>query len=664
MEKLQPVIRQIFWVLFGLGLILILWGWYAANSSLSADIEKEKARVQTTKTGAKKNVMGTPNSDWTEKAEDLNEKHKNAFDESAKKLWEQQLDARVYPELIRKQINQLPFRSKITSQPLRGIFRTLYNGYFLEQLEVIKPFKPETGLGLVDVANAQITRENPVKWKNRLPTSQEIWNTQEDIWLVRSILDAIAETNGAADRIDKAPIRSLLQLQLRGGDPEAEVGGAAAAGGMMGGGEMGGFGGMGGGMGEGSLGMGGSGLGGGGAAGGAWSQFKGSLTTDLLTEEFGPAPGAAASGMLGGMMGGEDDYGGGGGYGAGGGYGGGEATSGVTEEADSTADRYVHYGEELPYKTRAFILKVRMVQKDIPRLLASLPNGKFPVEIVRVDVDFSGGNSSVSGGGMSGMMGGEGGYGGGGGGDEYGGGMTGGFGGGGGMGMGIGLGGPGLGGPGLGGSGMGGAGLGGGFGGTAGKSKPKNRKERRMASDGMKIFAMAMSDPLATVRVAGLMTIYESPEEKAADAEAEDAAQEEANDSAEGLPPIDLNPEGLGGGLPNTDPAAEGTKADGSQTSPTGGQTGGDSELDSGSSTDPAGMNPADSQLGQPMDQKDGSAGDDSTADDSTADGAAMDNATKNGAEGGMPDDGNQASRLLKVDRKVAAFCCRYAVMA
>ncbi|MEP3480620.1 MAG: hypothetical protein ABJZ55_15325, partial [Fuerstiella sp.] len=231
MEKLQPVIRQIFWVLFGLGLILILWGWYAANSSLSASIEKEKTKVETTKTGAKKNVIGTPSPDWTDKAAKLNDKHSDAFDESADKLWKQQLAARVYPDLIGAEINQLRFRSKIKDKSVRGIFRTLYNGYFLEQLAVIQPFKPETGQGLVDVANAQITRENPTKWKTRLPTSQEIWNAQEDIWLVRSLLDAIAETNGAADRIDKAPIRSLLQLQLRGGDPETKAGESAAGGG-------------------------------------------------------------------------------------------------------------------------------------------------------------------------------------------------------------------------------------------------------------------------------------------------------------------------------------------------------------------------------------------------------------------------------------------------
>lgn len=624
MEKLQPVIRQIFWVLFGLGLILILWGWYAANSSLSASIDTETSKVETTKTGAKKNVMGVPNPDWTADAEKLNEQHQEAFDESARKLWEQQLEARVYPDMIGNEINQLRFRSKIADKSLRGIFRTLYNDYFLEQLEVIQPFKPETGAGLVDVASAQITRENPVKWKNRLPTSQEIWNTQEDIWLVRSILDAIAETNGAADRIDKAPIRSLLQLQLRGGDPEAAAGGSAAAdggeGGMMGG--MGG-GGLGlGGFGEGGMGgMGGlSGGGGGGgasAASGVWSSFKGALTTDLLTEEFGPAPGAPAGGMGMGMLGMGGDDGGGDDYGSGGDYGGGGSSEGEGEDeeaSDATADRYVHYGEAMPYKTRAFILKVKMVQKDIPSLLASLPNGKFPVEIVRVDVDFAAGGGAsgggLGGGGRGGLGGGEGSYGGG-----SDGGMSG-LGGGGGLG-GLGggegsYGGGGLSGGGLGmGGGMGPPGLGGGFGAGQGAGKTKSRRDRKKASDGMKVFAMAMGDPrLATVRVAGLMTIYESPEEKAAEAESEDAAETEVNDSAEGLPELDLSTNNSD----NETTTGEGSDAadvDGEAGQPLDGADSPDMKTDSGNPGDAPVEEGADPPSDEPTEESGADAADD-----------------------------------------------------
>lgn len=571
MEKLQPVIRQIFWVLFGLGLILILWAWYSANSALSAEIESEKAKVEATKKGAQKTVMGLPNGEWTADAEKLNEDHKGAFDESARKLWEQQLEARVYPKRIRKDLQQLQFRSKINEAAVRGIFAKLYNDYFEEQLAIIKPFKPETGLGLVDVQQAQITRENPVKWKNKIPTSQEIWNAQEDIWLVRSILNAIAQTNGAADRIDKAPIRALLQLQLRGGDPETEAGGSAGGGmdGAFGGGPGSGGLATGGAAGGGGFGMGeamggGGGLGGGGATG-VWSTFKGSLTADLLTEEFGPDPNAGAGGMGGMGMGGPGmggpgmggpgygggDYGGGD-YG-GGDYGGGSGADTGGEDADSTSKRYVHYGNERSYKTRAFILKVKMIQKDIPALLAALPNGKFPVEIVRVDIDFTGAGGA-SGGGMSALGGGGPGGGGGaygagsyGGGDAYGGGMAGGLGL---SGAGAGLGGPGLGGPGYGGGMSGGLGLGG-----TGTGNRTSRKERKQAENGAGVFNDAMADKrLATVRVAGLMTIYQTSEENAAEAESEDAAKTEVNESTEGLPAL-----APGDGVPDGETAEEAT---------------------------------------------------------------------------------------------------------
>ena len=533
MEKLQPVIRQIFWVLFGLGLILIMWAWYSANSALSASIDTEKAKVETTKTESKKNVMGLPNGDWTKKAEDLNEKHREAFDESAKKLWEQQLAARVYPDLIRAEINQLRFRSQIPDKSLRGIFRTLYNDYFDEQLSVIQPFELETGLGLVDVQQADITREDPVIWKNRLPTSQEIWNAQEDIWLVRSLLDAIAETNGSADRIDRAPIRSLLQLKLRGGDPEAGAGGENS------GGEgadipLGTF-----------TGLGELGAGGNGAPSGVWTAFQGDLTTDLLTEEFGVDP-ESAIGVLGVDDGGQEAA----------------STDAAAQEAASTKNRYVHYGEELPYKTRAFSLSVRMIQRDIPTLLTSLPNGKFPVEIVRVDVDFAGGQIA---GGLNRLSNDTE--------DSYGAGLTrrgfGGFG-----------------------QSTFGALRGNRFGSAAQVKKPMTRKEKMMSASASGIFDDAMKDELlATVRVAGLMTIYESPEEKAADAEAEDAAQSESNDSAAGLPPIDE---------PSTEIQGTDTQNPGTQNPDTQGGAYGSGSTAGGTAQDGSTTKNMDNSTGQP----------------------------------------------------------------
>ena len=288
MEKLQPVIKQIFWICFGLALLLLLVGWWSAIGDLSTQIETRKAAVNKAFSDAKQNVAAVPNGRWTERAVEKNDVHKKDFDESARQLYEEQLAARVYPRQIRNELNGLKFNSKIKKKALRERFAQLYPSYFLEQLKVIKPF--ENGEGLVDIANLDITQENYRRWATQRPTSPEIWFAQEDIWLLRSILDSIAAVNGSADRIDKAPLRSLSVLKLRGGDRDAELGAAGGCGGMGGMSDMYGGAGESGGSG-GFAGFGGAAGGGGGtgaAASGVWKAYEGSLAEICYLKNLGP----------------------------------------------------------------------------------------------------------------------------------------------------------------------------------------------------------------------------------------------------------------------------------------------------------------------------------------------------------------------------------------
>ncbi|MCA9048462.1 MAG: hypothetical protein KDA89_07020 [Planctomycetaceae bacterium] len=574
MEKLQPVIKHIFWILFSLAMLLLLIGWWMAKGALSTQIETRKAAVDKAFSDSGVGVGSTPNARWTEAATAINEAHKKDFLKSSEGLWREQLNARTFPASIRHEMESLTFGSTIEKKSLRERYAQLYRSYFLEQLKVIKPFID--GEGLVDVSQAQITQENEQRWKNKRPTSPEIWNAQEDIWLLGSVFHAIAAVNEGAERIDKAPLRSLLQLQLRGGDRDAPVGGGGGAGGF-------GMSGSGSGSYESGMDMGsmysGGGPGGGGGANLPWKQYEGSQSGSLLNEEFGAVGGGMGGGgdMYSGMMGsyesGNDMSGGFGG-------GGGEAA----EE-----NRYVDDGEGLGYKTRAFELSVKILQQDIPALLAELTNSRFPVEIVRVDAAF--GQPVQSGSQMGGMYGGM--YGGEGGAYESGG-AGGAYESGGGMGSSpMGMGGPmgsgGLGGGGLGGiNGFGGApggGMGmnpmnGGFGGpTAGMgmgnrgNRPQSRAAAKKITMGSRLLAEAMRDEsLSTVRIAGLMTMYNSPNEEEAGEQAEEAATMESQEAGGvDLPPTETlseTPEGAetpAEGTPADGSAADGTPAGGTQ---------------------------------------------------------------------------------------------------
>ena len=219
MDKLQPVIKHAFWICFGIALMLIIFGWWKSSGELEASITEARNKVDTAFSDAKKRSIANPS--WTEEAKKFNDQDRQEYEHSASKLWEEQKKARTFPSSIAAQLSKYPYGSEITYDPLRGAYGRRYLNYFLEQLEVVRPFRTEEARGLVQVTVGNITRENEQRWITKRPTSAEIWKAQEDIWLLRSLFDSIAEVNSGANVITDAPLRALLTLQLRGGDREA-----------------------------------------------------------------------------------------------------------------------------------------------------------------------------------------------------------------------------------------------------------------------------------------------------------------------------------------------------------------------------------------------------------------------------------------------------------
>lgn len=549
MDKLKPVIKQHYWICFGLSVIFVVTGWWLASSNLAKATEDRKKAVD--ESFSKANQGGdAPNVTWIEAARKVNEKDAKAYEGSANTLWQRQKDARIWHKDLQEEIKNVPFQGTITRASTRDKWGKLYGKQFDELLAIVNPFVMKDGTGLVVVDQRRVTSKPYDTWRYKRPVSDEVWKNQEDIWLLKSLLTSIARVNEGAVRITDAPLREIVALRLRGGDREY-VPSAAGAGGF-GGGEGFGMGGadsemgMGSSMGFGGDGgmMGGRGLGDGAAGGGPWKAFEGSFGTDILNEEFGPVAGAAgAAGGMGGFggfgrgsmgmeSGGEAD--GGMLSGGGGGFGGDAAGAAPVD------DRYVDDADTLPYKTRGFYLHVKMRWEQIPRLLAELCDSDFPVEIVRVDLRTSvQGNQS---GGAEGYMSG---------GDMSGGGLA--EMGLGGMGMGMGEADGGLGAdPGLygdlgGASGLSGVMMGsemmgrGGMGEESGLGDiygggdiyGSNNGGFGMAGSaqqsGKLAYAAAMSDPgLIELRVGGLMTLYQSREEAIAQDATEAAVESEA----------------------------------------------------------------------------------------------------------------------------------------
>ncbi|MBL8814125.1 MAG: hypothetical protein JNM43_28410 [Planctomycetaceae bacterium] len=559
MDKLQPLIKHRYWICFGLSVIFVLVGWWMASGAIATEIDNGRKSVDGAFSKAKQGA-NDPNAKWVEGANERNKQDEVAFTAASTELRERQQNARQWPEAVRDEMKGIAYQGPITNHVSREKWASIYKDEIEALLAIVKPF--EQGEGLVVVTPDRITHKPFDSWRFGPPQSKEIWDAQEDIWLLRSLLTSIASVNGDAGRITESSVREIQRLWLRGGDPAATPSSGGGAGGMGGMDSMAGMGAM-----SGNMSMGGGGMGGGGTtttASHPGKEFEGNSGSDILGEEFGPDSSNGGSGGMGGGDGGTmmgSPPGGKGGFSSGmmgmmGAGGAGGETAAPAEEK-----RYVHEVEG-SYKTRAFLLDVMVRDDKLPELLAALTDSDFPVEIVRVEINALPGAGGATGG-MGGMssMGGTGTL------DDPGPGMSMGSGGGKGMmpggmpGMGgmpsMGSGGGGKGMMPPGGGGMGPPGMPGGMGGigpAGGMSSPT----------GMEALQIAMADPLLiSVRIGGLMTLYQSAQESDA---AEQTAAAAANE-ATAAPPANPAPTDGNTAAPPADgtttPAAPGTTPDG-----------------------------------------------------------------------------------------------------
>ncbi len=370
MDKLQPLIKHKFWIIAGLVLLVPFIGWWINTSSKAAYIQQRwDTLAGLTVTGG----SNTPNEKYIEGIENVNkvlDKRQKALDT---RLYESQKNLHTWPKHMADRMEGKQF-----GDPLDDTVRRIYRGYYQGEVEELLRDIPqyqfnnitleETGLvDIVDVAKLPFVPEGT--WKDNPPTSEVAWNTEEDIWLTRAILEAVKKVNkdAGATKISDAPIRMIFTIQLRGGsrgEAGAPAGGTPAesaepggSGGMMAtlntsstseAPDMGG--------GEGMYGNTGSSI-----------AFDANLKVDL-DSVLGPAGSAS---------------------GAGGGSGTEmalppAAPGGSGGVATQEARRYVDDDPKLPYKTRGFYIEVLMLHDKLPDFQAALVSMPWPTELLMI----------------------------------------------------------------------------------------------------------------------------------------------------------------------------------------------------------------------------------------------------------------------------------------
>jgi hypothetical protein len=386
MEKLEPILKQKFWILLGLGIVMTITGWWMATGSMAATITTRKDEIK--KAQGKIPSGEIPNDRWSSGLAAFNADQDRAVQAAARVLWERQRDSMTWPDTVAEFAWKNGYRGEIAIGG-RENYRTAYGYAVRDVWNSVRPFNRLDGSGIVEFGADERALQQRT-WGSSAPLSADMWDAQEDLWLQESILKSIARVNGGpnGDRLD-ATIHVIERFELHGGQPASKRQSKAASTG----GGPGAKGGVSMSSPGGSHGGGGPGPGPGVAAGGTSGPGMGGLGGQqqaLATADFDSSEEFGEEGSSGSSAGGPGSVSmsspGGGHSGPGNGPGGPGATANAT---GAGARRYIDDEDALPFKTRGFYLSVIMDHRKVPDLIAELSSSEqsaWPIEILRVQI--------------------------------------------------------------------------------------------------------------------------------------------------------------------------------------------------------------------------------------------------------------------------------------
>ena len=226
MERLEPVLKQKFWILLGVGMVMTITGWWLATGSLANTTKARNELVE----AAYKSIPTDeiPNRDWSAKLSTLNAEQNRAVKHTAAWLWDQQKSRMTWPDSVAPFAWQNGYRGEI---PLTGreSYRTAYGVDVRRVWDSVRPFRAVDGTGIVVFGQSHNVLPQRT-WGSLAPSSAEMWDAQEDLWLIESLLRTILDVNGGPDagRVD-AFVHAIETLKLVGGQPPAQRKGAGGS---------------------------------------------------------------------------------------------------------------------------------------------------------------------------------------------------------------------------------------------------------------------------------------------------------------------------------------------------------------------------------------------------------------------------------------------------
>jgi hypothetical protein len=232
MDQLKLALEHKFWILAGLAILLPPIGWWAATDNLATETASRTKTID----GYDRRIpdsKNAPNVMWIEGAKQIDREVTVSVAQSQERLFDHQKSEMTFPKVVAEALAQCKVKYRGDGGPTqefldaKDFFVHSYAEDWKNVVNLIRPYKMSTGDGLVLISGDStqqevlpITRHGEVEqWRQSLGfTAAQMWDVQEDIWFLRSLMQAIAKVNQGATEIGNARIKKLNEIRLRGGD--------------------------------------------------------------------------------------------------------------------------------------------------------------------------------------------------------------------------------------------------------------------------------------------------------------------------------------------------------------------------------------------------------------------------------------------------------------
>lgn len=221
MDKVKQVGQFVwkfrFWFGMGLSIILASMLYFSGATTLLREAQAKQNQLESVYKAADafRNKSDAPNPRWEEAASKIEGELAKTVDGVWVKLYRQQEKLFTWPEEVSKQFGNRPFAADLSDNRNRYLvnYRFAYPAQIEELWEIANPIRRNDEgkvVGVVEFRKEQLAKANwngPVK-------SIEAWLAQEQLWVNRAILLAIAKANKGKDGWKTALIRRINDIRI------------------------------------------------------------------------------------------------------------------------------------------------------------------------------------------------------------------------------------------------------------------------------------------------------------------------------------------------------------------------------------------------------------------------------------------------------------------